>query len=486
MLRRVACVLLIGLLPTLAGCSVNPATGERSFTAFMSEAEESKIGREAHPKILEEFGGAYDDPELQRYIESIVDLLASTTERPDIDFTATVLNSPVVNAFALPGGYVYVTRGLLALADNEAEVASVLAHEIGHVVARHSAQRHSRSVLAQIGLVGLGIATGSGEVVNLAGTGTAALLQSYSRDQEFEADTLGVRYMARANFDPQAAATFLGKLQAQTRLEAALAGRPEAADEFSIMSTHPRTVDRVQRAMKNAGATAVADPILARDIYLEKIDGLLYGEDPSEGIVRGRQFIHPALRFAFEVPEGFALRNGTKQVVARGPDGAVIVFDAAPRQPPGRSMVDYLTREWAKGIDLRDVEPIEIDGMDAATGAARLKTREGLVDLRPVAIRYDDQTVYRFLFITPPDRTEDLSRPLRETTYSFRRLGAEEAAAIEPLRVEVVTVRPGDTVESLARQMPFTDRAEERFRVLNGLSEGDSVTPGQKVKVIRG
>src|SRR5690606_10142268 len=143
-------------------------------------------------------------------------------------------------------------------------------------------------------------------------------------------------------------------------------------------------------------------------------------------------------------------------------------------------------REWAKGIDLRIVEPIEIDGMDAATGAARLKTREGLVDLRPVAIRYDDQTVYRFLFITPPDRTDDLSLALREATYSFRRLTAEEAAGIEPRRVEVGTVRPGDTVEGLARQMPFTDRAEERFRVLNGLSDGDSVTPGQKVKVIRG
>src|SRR5690606_12111872 len=133
-----------------------------------------------------------------------------------------------------------------------------------------------------------------------------------------------------------------------------------------------------------------------------------------------------------------------------GPDGAVIVFDAAPRQPPGRSMVDYLTREWAKGIDLRDVEPIEIDGMEAATGAARLKTREGPVDLRAVAIRYDDETIYRFLFITPPDRTEELSLPLRKATYSFRRLAPEEAAAIEPLRIEVVTVRPGDTVESLA------------------------------------
>jgi predicted Zn-dependent protease len=251
------------------------------------------------------------------------------------------------------------------------------------------------------------------------------------------------------------------------------------------MSTHPRTVDRVERAIENAGATAVANPIIARDIYLKKIDGLLYGDDPSEGIISGQQFLHPTLRFAFAVPEGFTLHNSAAQVVATGPDSSAIVFDRAPR-PSSRDMIAYLTREWAGNIDLRDVERIEINGMDAATGIARLSSRGGPVDVRLVAIRYDADTIYRFLFITPPDLTERRSNALRETTYSFRQLTAREAEALEPLRIQVVTVQPGDTVESLAKQMPFADYREQRFRVLNGLTEDARLTPGQKVKIITG
>jgi predicted Zn-dependent protease len=481
-LRHLLSVLPIVLL-SLAGCAVNPATGERSFTGFMSEAQEVEVGRETHPKILAEFGGAYDNVALQRYVESIGELLASTTERPDIDFTFTVIDSPIINAFALPGGYVYVTRGLLALADNEAEVASVVGHEIGHVIARHSAQRYSRSVLAQIGAIGLGIATGSGELANLAGSGAAVYLQSFSRDQEFEADTLGIRYMARANFDPQAAADFLAKLQAHSQLEATLAGQPESTDKSNIMATHPRTVDRVQRAIENAGATQVTNPILARDIYLDKIDGMLYGESPSQGVVRGRRFLHPDLRFAFEVPEGFTLHNNPNQVVAQGPGDALIVFDLAPK-PGSGSMLTYLTRGWAGDMDFTDAEQIEINGMEAATGSTSLRTQQGPRDVRLVAIRYDAETVYRFMFLTPPDLTEELSLGLRETTYSFRRLSEAEAAAIEPLRVKIITVRPGDTVESLAEQMPFGDYREERFRVLNDLPDDAELTPGQRVKII--
>jgi predicted Zn-dependent protease len=338
-------------------------------------------------------------------------------------------------------------------------------------------------VLTQIGAIGLGIATGSGELANLAGSGAAAYLQSYSRDQEFEADTLGMRYMARANFDPQAAARFLDKLEAHSRLEATLAGNPDTADEFNIMSTHPRTVDRVERAIQNAGATHVANPILAGGIYLDKIDGIAYGESPSQGFVRGRRFLHPELRFAFEVPKGFALTNTPSKVGAQGPGGALIIFDRAPKAGSS-DILTYLVRDWAGNIDLADAEPIEVNGMAAATGSARLRSQKGPLDFRLVAIRYDADTIYRFLFITPPDRTQQLSRGLRETTYSFRRLSASEAASIEPLRVQVITVQPGDTVESLARRMPFEDYREERFRVLNDLPDGSRLTPGQRVKLI--
>ncbi len=482
---RLAVLLLMaaGLASGLAGCSTNPATGRPSFTAFMSEEDELQVGREQHPKILEEFGGAYNDPEIAKYVDSIGQFLASTSERPDLKFTFTVLDSPVVNAFALPGGYVYITRGLMTLANSEAELAGVIGHEIGHVTARHSAQRYSQSMLANIGMMGVAIATGSSALANLAGGGAQLYLQSYSRDQEFEADTLGVRYISRATYDPQSMATFLSSLLADSRLEAELAGQPGAADEYNIMATHPRTADRVQRAIAAAGEKTVTDPMLARDIYLEKIDGMLYGDDPKEGFIKGRRFAHPVLKFEFTVPEGFRLYNASAAVVARGPDGAAIQFDQATPTPSG-DMMDYLAYGWGKNISLGNLERITVNGMDGATGTARVNTQGGAADLRLVAIRYDSGKVYRFLFLTAPNQTSDLAAGLRQTTYSFKKLSDAEAAALKPQRIRIVTAQPGDTVASLAARMPFDDHQVERFRVLNGLVDGATLTPGQKVKLV--
>lgn len=482
-LLRLLALLLLAAPTALGGCTVNPATGERAFTGFMSEQDELRAGREAHAQILEEFGGPYDNPELARYVSSIGRLLASTSERPDRDFTFTIIDSPIMNAFATPGGYVYVTRGLLALAGNEAELAGVLAHEIGHITGRHAAQRYSKAVLANLGLVGLGIATGSGELVNLAGAGAALYLQGYSREQEFEADLLGVRYLARATYDPEAMASFLEKMEAYARLQAQIEGRPEAADAVSLMSTHPRTADRVRRAIKAAGGAQVANPLLERDLYLDKIDGLLFGDDPKEGLIRGRAFAHPVLRFAFEVPQGFQLYNGRNHVTARGPQGAAIIFDRAPR-PPSGSLPRYLAETWGRNIALEAVEPLQVNGMEAATGLARVQTSQGPTDIRLVAVRYDPGTVYRFVFVTPPALTDRLATELQRTTYSFRKLSEREAAALRPQRLRVVTVQPGDSVASLARRLPFDNLREERFRVLNGLRPGQEVRPGDRVKIV--
>ena len=291
--------------PGMAGCSTNPATGESTFTGLMSESDEVRIGRESHPQVLAQFGGAYEDPELNRYIDSLGQLLAHASDRPNLQYHFTVLNSPIVNAFATPGGYVYITRGLLALANSEAEVAGVLAHEIGHVAARHAAERESQAVLASIPGILTGVVTGSDTLSQAVNSGASAHLQSYSRDQEYQADLLGVRYLSRTNYDPLGMASFLTQLQANERLDAAVMGRPEMADQFSIMSTHPRTADRIQRAIQEAGVAQAANPITERDLYLSKIDGLRYGDEPAQGFIRDRLFLHPILRFVFEVPAGF-------------------------------------------------------------------------------------------------------------------------------------------------------------------------------------
>ncbi len=483
--RRLPLILLFMSLlsPALSGCSVNPATGQSSFTGLLSESGEQQMGRENHPKVLAEFGGAYPDGDLQRYIASLGNLLARTSDRPDQQYTFTVLDSPIVNAFAVPGGYVYVTRGLLALANNEAEIAGVLAHEIGHVAARHAAERYSTGVLASIPAVFAGILTGSSDVANLAGAAGAAYLQSYSRDQEYQADLLGVRYMSRANYDPYGMGSFLAQLQADDRLDAKLVGRPELADQTSIMATHPRTADRIQRAIEEAGGTQVIDPLVERDLYLSKIDGMLYGDQPEQGFIRGRRFAHPTLRFDFVVPPGFHITNSADAVIAQRADGGVIIFDRAP-QPASTRMIDYLIDEWAPRLDIADAQVINVNGLDAATGSGRLSTRSGSRDVRLVAIRADANAVYRFIFLTKPEITRVLAPELQRTAYSFRRLSAAEAAALQAQRIRVVRVEPGDTVSSMAQRMAFDDFREERFRVLNGLAAGDRLVPGQLVKLV--
>ncbi len=488
-MRLVVTLLVLALAP-LGGCSVNPATGERSFTGFMSTEDEQRVGAEQHPQLVKQFGGEYDNAKLEAYVQKVGSSLATQTEMPELKYSFTVLDDELINAFALPGGYVHITRGLLALAENEAEMASVLGHELGHITARHAAQRYSQSMAANIGvgLLGVlgavaGLPTGTADI---AGFGAQAYLQSYSREQELEADELGIRYMTRAGYDPAAMATFFRKLDAYTALQAALAGSPESGDSFDIMASHPRTADRVEQAKKLAAAQSLANGRVDRDRYLAAINGLLYGDAPAQGVRRGRTFAHPGLGIAFEVPPGFVMFNGAKQVTARGPEGSLIIFDAAGADGGQSisSMTRYVASVGGGRVRFGDVQPLSINGMEAATGATTVNTRAGAMDLRLVAIR-DGKRIYRLVFITPPGMTTSLHEGMERTTYSFRRLSADEAAAIRPLRITVVTVASGDTPQSLAKRMA-TPLPLETFRVLNGLAASDGLKPGQKVKLVTG
>lgn len=487
-MHRFRLFVLVPVLLLLAACATNPATGAKSFTAFMSPEQERQIGAEEHPKLVKEMGGAYQDSALQAYVTEIGLKLVTVSETPDLPYTFTIVDSDDVNAFALPGGYVHVTRGLLALADSEAELAGVLAHEIGHVVARHSAQRYSRTVTVGLGAAVLGaVAEAAGlppGVGDLTALGAQAYLQGYSREQELEADMLGVRYLSDAGYEPRAMATFLEDLNSYSRLQAVLTDRPEAAaDGGNIMASHPRTADRITRATRLAEQAPVADARAGRDAYFAKIDGLIYGDSPEQGLRIGRDFYHQGLRFAFRVPSGFAMVNRPNRVVARGPRGALIAFDMAT--PPNmRDPVTYVGRDWGGGLGLTHVERIEVNGMAGATGAARVQTRGGMADVRLVAIQADPARVYRFLFLTPPQLTRQLATELKQTINSFRRLSDAEAAAVTPLRIRVLTVEPGDTAQSLAARMPFADHQLERFLVLNQIDAGKPLEAGGKVKIV--
>ncbi|WP_343564074.1 M48 family metalloprotease [Kiloniella sp. b19] len=476
-----AAVLLLGAV-ALTGCSTSDATGRSFFNGGLTPEKEQAVGREQHPQIIEEFGGIYDeDPELTRYVNSLGQFLAQTSETPNQKFTFTILDSPVVNAFALPGGYVYVTRGLMALANNEAELAGVIAHEIGHVTARHSAERYGSQVLAQVLSAGVGILTRSGEAARAASTAGGLAVKSFSRDQEFEADLLGVRYLSRARFDPEGMGSFLGQLQANSVLDARIAGVDPAEREGSdITRTHPRTADRIQRAISEAGTKAVSDPIVGRDVYLKKIDGMLYGDAEDQGYVRDETFSHKELGITFTVPEGFRLINSPRRVIAEGPDKAVIVFDSANRKVKS-SLYDYLVYDWGKDVDLDGIEAITVNGLEGYTASTRVKGR----DFRLVVIRMPNEAVYRFRMITQGPQTYELSEELRRTTYSFRALTAREKAALKPLRIRLRTIRPGDTINSLVARMDVRHYARERFLVINDLPENAVLETGQLVKLIQ-
>ena len=481
-------------LPAACARVVNPATGQTEFTA-MSPAQELQIGEEQHPQVLMQFGGADEDPELQAYVTRIGGRLAATSELPELDFTFTVLNSGVINAFALPGGYVYITRGLLALADNEAELAGVMAHEIGHVTARHSAQRYSRGVLAQGGLaIGTILAgvLGGGAAADLVqqagGLGAQAYLAGYSRDQEFQADELGVRYLARAGYDPTAMSSFLDKLERNDQLLRKLAGRDGANPASSWVATHPRTPDRVLRAAEQASAATTGDARIGRNEYLAQIDGMVYGEDPSQGFVRGRTFVHPDLRFAFDLPQGYRIVNTPQAVIGQAQD-SLMKFDAV-RVPEHRDIEVYLARDWAQELGagrLGNVSESEVNGMPAASAVAAGQLEDGRpVTVALAAIREGDERVYRFMFVSPGRMSSAHANAYQATVNSFRRLSADEAAAIDARRLQVVTVEPGQDVDDFARRMAVDALPREQFLLLNGLAADASLTPGQKVKLVAG
>ncbi|MEQ9491836.1 MAG: M48 family metalloprotease [Alphaproteobacteria bacterium] len=468
----------------LTGCvSTNKATGDSSFTGFYSVEDDIAMGKKQHPILLKQFGGEYDNARVQSYVTSIGNKAAEFAEYR-FPYKFTVVNSPIVNAFALPGGYVYVSRGLMALASNEAELAGVISHEIGHVTARHTAERLSQSQLAQLGVGLVGILTGSSAAANLAGQGAGVFIQQFSQSQELEADTLGIRYMSKAGYSPDAMTDFLSSLRDHSRLEAERAGQdPNTVDDYNMLATHPRTIERVQQAERLAAVSRPPNPYTGRDAYLDRINGMLYGDDPSQGFIDGRDFIHPELRFRFTVPEGFVLRNSASKVTANHPGGGVIVFDMG-KTARGVSMTEYLQYDWTRDTRVDGVESISVNGREAATGTTVGSSGNTKLDLRLVAIRGDNNQVYRFIFATVPNKTREFQTGLRRTTYSFERISKEAAAQIKPRRLIIVPIYGGDTIASLSRTMPFGKYNELAFRVLNDLGPNDPLPKDGVVKVV--
>ncbi len=430
-----------------------------------------------HERILASYGGAYDDPQLEALITKTVDRLVAVSDRPDQGYKVTILNSGAVNAFALPTGQLYVTRGLIALANDTSELSSVLSHEMAHVLAKHAAIREDQARQAAIVTRVVTDMSSDPELTALALAKTKLTMASFSRSQEFEADGMGVAMSARAHFDPYGASRFLTSMERNADLKAGKPSFDPRAQDF--LSSHPATPERVQNAQTIARQyTSPENNERDREVYLSAIDNIVYGEDPSEGFVRGRRFLHPKLGFTFQAPENFTLDNTAQAVIGVREGGSQAMRFDVVRIPAEQSLGEYLNSGWMENVDKASTEDLTINGFPAASATASGDQWQ----FKIFALRFDND-VYRFIFATKQKTTES-ERNARETVNSFRRLTLEEIQAARPLRIKVITVQPGDTVESLSHRMAGVDHPMERFRVLNGLDAHAQVKVRDRVKIV--
>ncbi len=431
-----------------------------------------------HERILSSYGGAYDDPKLEALIGKTVERLVAASDRPDQGYKVTILNSGAVNAFALPTGQLYVTRGLIALASDTSELSSVLSHEMAHVLAKHASIREDQ---ARQAAVVTRVVTDMGndpDLTALALAKTKLTMASFSRQQEFEADGIGVGISARAHFDPYGASRFLTSMERNAALKAGKASSldPRAQD---FLSSHPATPERVQNAQVSARQyTSPEGGERDRETYLAAIDNIVYGEDPSEGFVRGRRFLHPKLGFTFAAPDTFTLDNTAQAVIGVREGGSQAMRFDVVRVPAEQTLGEYLNSGWMENVDKGSTEDLTINGFPAASATAHGDQWQ----FKVYALRFGSD-VYRFIFATRQRSTES-DRNARETVNSFRRLTLEEIQAARPLRIKVITVQPGDTVESLSHRMGGVDHPAERFRILNGLDAHAQVKARDRVKIV--
>ncbi|TMK04822.1 MAG: Zn-dependent protease [Alphaproteobacteria bacterium] len=470
----------------LAGCSSSlltagapPGSLPEAPRQVQPQQQSPAPNSREHQRILAAYNGAYEDPKLEGLLNQVVASLVAASERPEVQYRVTILNSASINAFALPSGQLYVTRGLIALADDTSELASVLSHEMSHVIARHAAMREDQA--RQVALVSRVVQ----DVLSDPETGALALakskiaLASFSRAQEFEADGIGIGIATRAGYDAYGAVRFLTSMGRNAELKSSpgqLHIDPRAPD---FLSSHPATPERIKNAQANARQfNAPGAREHDKATYLAGIDGLVYGEDPSEGFVRGRRFLHPKLGFTFLAPEGFTLDNTAQAVLGVKESGGQALRLDVVRVPAEQPLAEYLNSGWIENIDPKSVEAVVINGLPAATATAK---GDQWV-FRLYAVRFGSD-VYRFIFASKRT-TAEIDRAFRESVGTFRRMTVAESQAAKPLHIRIVTVGPNDTVERLAGRMAIADRAVERFRVLNGLGPGERVSPGDQVKLV--
>lgn len=484
-MHRSHLAVLLFLLQLFTGCAVNPVTGKQDIV-LMSEEQELALGRNTHLEVLQQYN-VYDDQRLQDYVNSVGQKLASQSHRRDLVYRFTVLDSKEVNAFALPGGYIYITRGILGYLNSEAELAAVLGHEIGHVTARHAVRQYTAAQLTSLGTaLGAifipGMNAAGNQLMRMFGT---VLLRGYGREHELESDRLGAEYLARVNYDPQAMMGVIRALKNQEAHETRIAhaeGR-EPRVYHGLFSTHPDNDTRLQEVVgaaekyRTGGATNTG-----REAYLDNLKGLTYGDSAQEGIMRENNFYHPALGFALRIPAGWSVNNSPDRLVLTAPAGAALmqlgVEDINRRVPPREFM---LTRLGLK--DLSNDSALNIEGLQAHTGFAPINTSFGRRLARFTTIYYNDRAYVLAGVAKDKNTAGEYDRQFLQTAASFHALTPDEMALAKPLKINVITADNQTRYRDLAHMSPLKSYPEEQLRLLNGMAEGEPQA-GMLLKIV--
>ncbi|RBP04150.1 putative Zn-dependent protease [Roseiarcus fermentans] len=457
--------------PAPASAAAAPAAPEPRPAALQPVSPERK-------RLIDAFGGEYRAPATEAYLDGVLGKLAQTSDVSSQPYRVTLLDSPVVNAFALPSGDIFMTRGLIALADDSAEIAAVMAHEIAHVTARHAAQRaefaRTAALFARVNAQVLDRSQAPAE----AEARSRLSVATFSREQEFEADQIGIKAVARAGYDPYGAARFLTALGEWSALTASISGAP-SADRPDMMATHPSTPERIAAAEAQARQIGPrGDGVTGRDAWLAAIDGILFGDDPSQGVVRGALFIHPKLGFAFEAPPGFTLENQSAALIGVGEGGGeALRLDSIP-MPESTPVATAIASGWIDGVKTTDVEALQVGGLEAATATAigdQWSFRLGAVRL--------NGRLYRLIFAAR-SLSPAVDQRFRASLESFHLINARDSALAAPEAIKIVAAGSVDTPETLAGRMAFLPDAIDQFLILNGLERGAPLVAGQRYKVV--
>ncbi|AFJ02932.1 Putative Zn-dependent protease [Methylophaga frappieri] len=483
-LQSLCCLAGALLFLGLAGCAKNPVTGEQNFVMF-SEDKELQLGREYHPQIMSQYG-RYEDEALQTYVQQVGERVANISHRQELVYRFTVLDSPVVNAFALPGGYIYITRGLMAYLNSEAELAAVLGHEVGHVTARHGVRQQSASQAANLGYtVGALLlpelrTAGAQNAFNMLG---GALLSGYGREHELESDRLGAEYLAKSNYDPQAMLEVIGVLKDQSVFAEAQAKKQgqDYQGYHGLFASHPDNDTRL-REVVNSADQYLNGPRgeVGEQAYLSRIDGMVFGDSESQGIRSGRDFYHADMQFALRFPENWFVQNNPSSLQAMAPEGRAFLeigaSDINRRQDPATFIRERL------GIStLRNGQPLNNHGLQGYTGVTQQQGK-----LLRVAVVYLNNQAFVFIGGAKQDQQfAEFDRLILETASSLHALRPDERELAKAQRIEVVKVSSNDSYARWAAQSRITNSPLEQLQLLNGDFPGGELQAGQLKKRVR-